>query len=572
MRAVVIENRPVVELPAGIRRTSSLIAARIGTGTCRPAAIIARLADNAKPPRRRAFAWAWVWALSALLGAPLPALAAADTAAIGAALTRQLADAAPALQALYAARDRRPIWVERTTLEALATAVAALDADGLDPVHYGVPGLQAAWQNEVAETTDPARNAAFDLRASRSWLDALRDLQRGRAAPPEPPLALDIPGLAADLDAAALARSLQQSLEHARPTQPLYRHLREGLERYRDLARAGGWAALPGGPSLHPGDRDERVPLLRERLAREQTAATEPDSDPLWFDPALEAAVRTFQRDHGLHADGIVGGHTRAALNVSVAARVAQLRANLERARWLLTDLPETHVLVDIAAGDLSFVRDGALRWRTRVIVGRPSRPTPVLRSALSHLKFNPAWTIPPTILREDVLPRLRRDPDYLAREGIEVLSPAGAPLDRNAAQTLGLGEFLLRQRSGPHNPLGRVVIRFPNRYQVYLHDTPAQELFTLDERALSSGCVRVENALELVRLLLDDEHNWSRAAVVAAAESDITRSIDLPQPVPLLLWYRTARAEEDGRLTFLPDIYQRDAQVLTALDQPLRR
>ncbi len=495
----------------------------------------------------------------------LPRLASADAGSVTTAIARQLAGAAPELQALYAARDGRPAWTEQTTLTAFVTAVAELHADGLDPAHYGVPALQAEWQREVEQATDPARRAAFDLHASRIWLGALRDLHRGRAAPPDSPLDLDIPSLAADLEAAAFARSLAR----ARPSQPLYRHLREGLKRYRELARQGGWTALPAGPTLHPGDRDARVLLLRERLAREQIDAAAPTGDPLLFDATLEAAVRTFQQDHGLHADGIVGGHTRAALNVSAAARGAQLRVNLERARWLLAELPETHVLVDIAAGDLSFVRAGELRWRSRAIVGRPSRPTPVLRSALSHLKFNPAWTIPPTILRQDVLPKLRRDPGYLAREGIDVLSPAGAPLDPGAALTLGLGEFLLRQRPGPHNPLGRVVIRFPNPHQVYLHDTPAQELFALDERTLSSGCIRVENALELVRLLLDDAGEWSRAAVVAAAESGITRSVDLPQPVPLLLWYRTARAEADGRLTFLPDVYQRDAEVLAALDRP---
>ena len=278
--------------------------------------------------------------------------------------------------------------------------------------------------------------------------------------------------------------------------------------------------------------------------------------------------MRAFQRDHGLREDGIVGARTRAALDVPAAARVAQLRVNLERARWLLPMLPDTHVLVDIAAQELEFIAAGQLQWRTRVVVGRPSRPTPELRSEITRLKFHPAWIIPPTILRQDVLPKLRRDPGYLAREGIEVLSPTGEPLDPGAARRLAYGEFRLRQRPGARNPLGRVVIRFPNPHHVYLHDTPAQELFELEERALSSGCIRVENALELVYLLLADERRWPRAAVLAAAQAGITRSVELARPVPVILWYRTARAEADGRIGFLPDIYGRDAAVLAALER----
>ena len=530
---------------------------------------MARAPATAKSRRRRwsraAVLCAWVaslWAAhAAAVGDPDPSRVAAHIAVLAAGEDAEL-------QAFYAARDHRPAWAQASRVRALAAAVASLAEDGLDPAHYRAAELAAQWAAVQGADGDALATAAFDLRASRAWLAALRDLGRGRAPPawvrsaaPAP----DVAQLARDLE----EEDLERSLARVRPAQPLYRQLRAGLARYRELARSGGWEALPAGPTLHPGDRHDPVVALRARLGRERDdPAPVPAADPSLFDPALVAAVRAFQRDHGLREDGIVGARTRAALDVPAAARVAQLRVNLERARWLLPMLPDTHVLVDIAAQELEFIAAGQLQWRTRVVVGRPSRPTPELRSEITRLKFHPAWIIPPTILRQDVLPKLRRDPGYLAREGIEVLSPTGEPLDPGAARRLAYGEFRLRQRPGARNPLGRVVIRFPNPHHVYLHDTPAQELFELEERALSSGCIRVENALELVYLLLADERRWPRAAVLAAAQAGITRSVELARPVPVILWYRTARAEADGRIGFLPDIYGRDAAVLAALER----
>lgn len=530
---------------------------------------MARAPATAKPRRCRLWCRAAIlgalvaplWAAHAAAGDPDPSLVAAHIAALAAGEDAEL-------RAFYAARDYRPAWARKSTVRALAAALASLAEDGLDPAHYRADELVAQGAAGQTADGDALATATFDLRASRAWLAALRDLGRGRAAPawvrsaaPAP----DLTQLAHDLE----AERLERSLDRVRPAQPLYRQLRAGLARYRELARRGGWGALPDGPALHPGERDARVVALRARLGRERDdLAAVPIADPSLLDPVLVAAVRAFQRDHGLRADGIVGARTRAALDVPAAARVAQLRVNLERARWLLPMLPDTHVLVDIAAQELEFTAAGQLQWRTRVVVGRPSRPTPELRSEITRLKFHPAWIIPPTILRQDVLPKLRRDPGYLAREGIEVLSLAGEPLDPGAARRLAYGEFRLRQRPGVRNPLGRVVIRFPNPHHVYLHDTPAQELFELEERALSSGCIRVENALELVYLLLADERRWPRAAVLAAAQAGITRSVELTRPVPVILWYRTARAEADGRIGFLPDIYGRDAAVLAALER----
>lgn len=552
----------------------------------RPTGIMARLrvvANLLAPPVRRFLGgsrttWLWVLALSPWAMADMGGADPPDLHQIAAHIATQVAGEDLDLQAFYGARDQRPAWGRSSTWHVLDEALERLSDDGLVPDHYSTAELARQWAQAYGPGGSASDRAEIDLRASRLWLRALGDLAWGRALPAwvrahtEP---LPIAQLALDLEQHRLGRSL----ERVRPSHPQYRHLRAGLAQFREEARRGGWEPWLEGPALHPGDRGPRVVQLRARLGSWlDPAGGDSAADPQWFDPELATAVRRFQRDHGLLADGIVGFRTGTALRVPVAARIDQLRVNLERARWLSSVLPDTHVLVDIAAQDLELTRSGEQLWRARAIVGRPSRPTPVLRSAITHLRFNPPWTIPPTILREDVMPRVRRDSGYLEREGIEVLGLQGERLDPDLVHRLQLGAFRLRQRPGPRNPLGRVVIRFPNPHLVYLHDTPAAEGFESRQRALSSGCVRVEHALELVYLLLGegrlvaDGQRWSREAVLAVAQSEIARSVDLPEPVPVLLWYRTLRAETDGRLVFLPDIYTRDAALLATLDRPAAR
>jgi murein L,D-transpeptidase YcbB/YkuD len=531
----------------------------------RPAGIIAATGPGAK--FRRAGGVAILCMLTLLW--PWRAALAEDETAIARAIAAGVEGEAQELQALYAARDYRPAWRGAATLDALTEAADQLAGDGLTPEHYQAAELALLRRHLDQRPAVPEAEAAFDLRASRAWLAALRDLRSGRQPPPDwRPVAEPFAAQAVsrELDAGHLA----QTLARLRPDDTEYRSLRAGLARYREYLRRGGWTPLPEGPSLRPGTADPRVVQLRARLAAEGIDVA-PVAEAQYFDAGLAIAVRDFQRRHLLAADGVVGARTRAALNITAAARVDQLRVALERQRWLAAALPETHVLVDIAGYELSLVRDGQVRWRTRVVVGRPSRPTPVLRSEISYMTFNPPWTVPPTILAKDMLPRVRRDPGYLVREGIEVLGSGGVALDPYALDWSRPEGWLLRQRPGGSNPLGRVVFRFPNRHLVYLHDTPAPELFELASRAISSGCVRVEDALELVRLLLDDERHWGRAAIQAAAVAGETRRLDLAQPMPLLLWYRTLRVGAGGEMRFQPDIYGRDPEVLAALERAPR-
>ncbi|MFY0990085.1 L,D-transpeptidase family protein [Halomonas sp. C05BenzN] len=532
------------------------------------------------------FLIAWLLVLFALAGPAAGQEQAEAASPLAAAIAELLAERGDELQAFYDVRDQRPAWRDSRTVAAFAAALHTLDGDGLIPGDYRPDALVAGHRQAHESEADLERQARFDLYASRVLLTALRHLQRGKLDPHDIDPGWEVPIAAPPLDLAALSRAVdaqrfEQAFAEVRPAYAPYERLRTGLARYRNIERLGGWPSLPARErSLRPGDIDDDVVLLRERLAvigelevMAADIAAFPGAeleapDPRHYDEGLEAAVRRFQRRHLLEVDGIVGPQTRRALNVPVEVRIDQIRLNLERARWLLHGLPEAFVLVDIAGYQLSYFRPGGEIWRSRIVVGRPYRRTPSLRSEITHLTVNPTWTIPPTIRREDVLPRVRQDLGYLWRENIRVLSPSGTPLDPWEIDWDNPGNIMLRQDPGPQNALGRVAIRFPNEHLVYLHDTPAQGLFAREQRAFSSGCIRVQGVLELVQLLFDDTD--SDRDIQSLIDSGQTRNVPLAERVPVILHYWTVHAAEDGELAFRPDIYQRDEALLTALDRPL--
>ncbi len=503
-----------------------------------------------------------------------------------AAITALLAEESDELQAFYAVRGQRPAWTDSRTVTAFAAALHTLDGDGLIPEDYRPDALVAGHRQAHGKGGNVEQQARFDLHASRVLLTALRHLQRGKLDPHDIDPDWEVPIAAPPLDLAAHSRAVdaqrfEQAFAEVRPGYAPYERLRTGLARYRNLERLGGWPSLPARDrALRAGEIDDDVVVLRERLSvigELELVAVDgvnvPEleleaPDPRRYDERLEAAVRRFQRRHLLEADGIVGARTRAALDVPVDERIDQLRLNLERARWLLHGLPDSFVLVDIAGYQLSYFRPDGEIWRSRIVVGRPYRRTPSLRSEITHLTVNPTWTIPPTTLREDVLPAVRQDLGYLWRERIQVLGPSGTPLDPWEVDWERPGNVMLRQAPGPQNALGQVAIRFPNDHMVYLHDTPAQGLFAREQRAFSSGCIRVQGVLEFVQLLFDD--TGSDRDIQALIDSGQTRNVRLAERVPVILHYWTVHAAEDGELAFRPDIYQRDEALLQALDRPL--
>ncbi|KPK37183.1 MAG: hypothetical protein AMJ69_12315 [Gammaproteobacteria bacterium SG8_47] len=481
----------------------------------------------------------------------------------------------------YEARGFELAWTRPKIAAELIAAVHNIAADGLDPRDYHSRELvQLTAQVRVDDTRPTPARIDLDILLTDALIRLAYHSHYGKVDPK----ALDgnwnilRPLLARDpvaaLEAAIASDSLQAVLEALLPQHGFYRALKRALARYREIAAGGEWPQLPSGPTLRIGARDPRVVALRERLLREGYAV-EGGPDPAFYDTELERAVKEFQRLHSLASDGAIGESTVAELNVTVQERIDQIRVNLERARWVLHDLQPRFVIVDIAGFEAYYYAEGEPRWSARVQVGKPYRATPVFKDAITYLVLNPTWTLPPTIIEEDVLPVVKRDPGYLQRRNIAVIDRAGKRIDPATVQWERYRgpdlPYQLVQGPGPDNSLGRIKFMFPNQHAVYLHDTPNKALFERSQRTFSSGCIRIEDPFQLAELLLDNPDNWSEQQIRAAVDVGETRTVRLPNPVTVLLLYWTVRANGDGSVRFKPDIYERDAAVLQALDGAFR-
>jgi len=343
--------------------------------------------------------------------------------------------------------------------------------------------------------------------------------------------------------------------------------LEKSLSQYRQLAAQGGWPQVPPGPTLHAGDQNERIPVLKQRLIASSDLATAAGQGDL-FDEALKEAVQRFQARHGLTADGAVGARTLSELNVPINERIRQLAASLTRCQPLPLLLEDRHILVNIADFTLKLFEDGKLILSMPVIVGKTYRQTPVFNGRISSLVLNPSWEVPHSIATQDLLPKIKKDSGYLNRLHIRVLQgwKASTELDPASIDWSRLSQtrfpYRLRQDPGPANALGRVKFLFPNPYDVYLHDTPARELFQKDARTFSSGCIRLAKPLELAAYLLQGSHLNSMDNLNAALSREKTQHVVIPSPIAVHIVYMTAWVDRDGTVQFRPDIYKRDSTL----------
>ncbi len=485
------------------------------------------------------------------------------------------------LPALYARRDYAPVWSNPVSVQQLIAAIETIDTEGLDPADYNLATLRLLLERN-AETgpANPEHRAELDLLLTDSLIRLGYHLSFGKVDPEALDSNWNMTRYVEDFDALlALGDSIENGqvdklLQSLKPQSIKYDRLKTALARYRLYQQLGGWEPVPEGPSLKTGMVDDRVPVLRARLIATGDLSTHDMYFPT-FDDALAAGVARFQRRHGLEDDGVVGARTLRELNVPVEARIEQIRANLERARWVMHDLPDTFIMVDIAGFNVRLYRNREVLWETRAVVGQPYRMSPIFRSTLTYLDINPTWTVPPVVLKEDLLPELRKDPHYLEQKDMQVIDYHGNPVDADSIEwshyTAENFPWLIRQQAGPKNALGRIKFMFPNPHSVYLHDTPSKSLFNKPERAFSSGCIRIEHPLELAELLLQANPGWDRDRLVKAVDSLDTRSISLAEPVTIILMYWTVAVDEDGTVSFNRDIYQRDPQIIQGLDEPFR-
>lgn len=482
-----------------------------------------------------------------------------------------------ALRDLYVPEGFAPLWIgpdgPPPRIAVLRQVLAAAAEEGLDPADY--------YPRPIADSLsrdDMEARAAAELLLSAAVMRYGAELQAGRLTPRRlsrtfdiTPKAVDRPAIAR---AAAAAADLPLALRSLAPVRPGQEELRQALAAQRAVVAAGGWPTVPDGPTFRPGERSARVPALRARLAvTGDFTGNAADRSPV-YDRATAAAVERFQERHGLRADGVIGRDTVAALNVDAATRLGQLLANLERWRWLPEEFGERHIIVNVPDFALDVVERGQVVRHMDVIVGRPDRETPLFSSALTWLEFNPTWTVPATIAYHDWLPRLRRDSGAAARANMRVFSGRGAGAVELSAHRIdwdsvggGIRRLMLRQEPGPGNALGKVKFMMANNFSVYLHDTPSRHLFARDRRALSSGCVRVQDPIWLADYLLQGNERWA-AERERILEGWRTTRVTLAEPVPLHIVYRTAWVDAQGRVNYREDVYGLDEVVLDALGE----
>jgi L,D-transpeptidase YcbB len=479
----------------------------------------------------------------------------------------------------YRVRGYEPTWTGYHELEergeALLAALGDVSRDGLDPDAYH-HGTARELARVLAEGEAGEQKLAYlgdlDILLTESFVRLALDLERGVLDPEaaglawrieraEPTDSAVIERLAAGEDPRAIVASL-------RPRVPYYHRLSQGLQKLRELEERGGWPSVPEGETLTVGDRDPRVAHLRARLLaseddEERRLAARGQSDALLFDEHLKQAVRRFQVRHTLHEDGALGPNSLAALNVPVSERIEAVRLNLDRWRWLPAELGREYLLVNVAGFELELVAEDSVLESMNVVVGRTANRTPLFRDSLQYVVVNPYWNVPMSIAREEIIPAVRRDRGYLARNGYEVLHN-GRVVDSGwiSAADLDSGRYQIRQRPGARNALGAVKFMFPNDMNIYLHDTPADHLFSQETRAFSYGCIRVERPADLARTLLARYTDGDGSDYDRLRGESGERWVTLDRKIPIYILYFTAWAKEDGTLRFHPDIYERDAAL----------
>ncbi len=482
------------------------------------------------------------------------------------------------LPEFYRQRDYRLAWnAHMDNARALSDRILSSHEEGLVPADYHAAAIQRLLAESSGKRLSEARQVDLDIMLSEALARYAYHLRFGKVNPQR--LDADwnmqrsfkgqdpVVELQAVIDSADLEAQLNASTTQL----PVYKQFKQALASYEAIRAAGGWPVIPEGQTIKPGMQDARVPLLRERLQITGDLSTAVANGSSEYDAMLEEAVKHFQLRHGLDADGVVGKGTLAAMNIPVAARINQIRVNLDRARWVSQDVPETFVIVDIAGFNARLFRNGEVVWDEPAQVGKPYRKTPVFREDMTYLELNPTWTIPPTILAKDILPKMKKDSSYLQKKNMQVLTQDGKVVDPGTIDWSSVSAkgfpYIIRQTPGPHNALGRVKFIFPNPHFVYLHDTPSKELFNRSSRAFSSGCIRVRNPFRLAELLLQDQDGWDRSKIDSAIDSLKQQRVSLTEPVPVLLLYWTVNVDADGTVYFKEDIYERDAKVLAGLD-----
>ena len=418
--------------------------------------------------------------------------------------------------------------------------------------------------------------AIIELYFSAAFLEYASDLKVGRFLPSKIDPNFFIESRTIDQQSALKDLEQTDSIDHFFDTwQPPGRttlHFACALAKYRALAAKGGWSTVPLGDPIRPGMTDPRVPAIRARLSLTDGASGEVGAaEAQLYDNALVEVVKRFQARQGLEVDGVIGSTTIVAMNVPVQERIKSIILAMERLRWMPENLGQQYLIVNIAGFELRRINAGKVEERMAVVVGKPYHRTPVFSDRIRFLEFNPYWNVPPDIAIKEELPALRSNAASLAAQGFEAVR-GDQVVDLRSVDWAGVGAgrfpYQLRQRPGTNNALGRVKFMFPNPHNVYLHDSPAHNLFGRNVRAFSHGCIRLSRPLELAEQVLrvGGVKGWTKERINDVVASTKTTVVNLREPLPVHITYLTAWVD-DGVANFRQDIYGHDAKLLAALE-----
>jgi murein L,D-transpeptidase YcbB/YkuD len=464
--------------------------------------------------------------------------------------------------------------------QALVNLFKQADEEGLNPVDYDGPRWDGRLRTIDSGRSSESELVRFDLAVTISTMRYISDLHRGRVNPREFHFDLDIENKKIDLSEflrqkLVFAEEVTAVMRTVEPPFPAYRQTVNALKTYMKLATENESESLPLPPkSLKVGDSYGGLPRL-ERLLRllGDMPRTGPVAPDLNYRAPLVAAVKHFQLRHGLEPNGILDTHTFKELNTPLSRRVLQIKLTLERWRWLPHEFDRPPIVVNIPGFRLYAVNEeNRPAFSMKVVVGRSYKHrTPVFATRLKSVIFRPYWNVPLDIQRKELIPELRKNPSYLREHSYEVVTPHGEIVSDDVAseeteKQLYSGGMAIRQRPGPRNSLGLVKFDMPNVYDVYMHGTPATQLFTRSRRDFSHGCIRVEDPVALAAWVLRDEPGWDTDRILGAMNGDQTSHVRLTKPIPVLILYGTAVVTEEGEVNFFDDIYELDAELGQAL------
>lgn len=480
------------------------------------------------------------------------------------------------LPVFYERRGYKKAWTDQENINDLIVSLQKADEEGLLPSDYHLDLLlnyeqrkktgdlksEEVAMQEILLTDALIKYAAHLLEGKLEQSELRRHWDVEKNEPPE-----NVDSL---LTATLHNKEVKSVLESMKPNHYMYKLMKLHLKKLKAQADQGGWPDVSEGETLKPGMEDPRVLEVRSYLKAVGDLDPAVEQSPI-YDSILEQAVKHFQFRHRLTQDGAIGKGTLAEINTPIEDRIQTLRLNLERQRWIFQHPDEDFLIVNIAGFHVKRITNRKEVFDSRVIVGKFHRETPVFKGVMRYIEMNPTWTLPYSIATQETLPHIKKDPGYLAAKHMEVMDRNGKLLDPSTIDwqqySAGNFPFIIRQKAGPWNALGEVKFMFPNKYAVYLHDTPSRGLFNRQDRAFSHGCIRTEDKWGLLMSLMNDPGNWNMDKINGILKSGKTTRINLPKPVNIYLIYLTAAVDQQNNLMFMRDIYKRDEAVIKALD-----